>query len=102
MGQSKLLDYLPEDRRDKLQTVAIMAYELGDISKCIIYGNGALKIGNLVRAKILNTEAKMALADLITQCRIMCEHLDCSWEETSDLGEERFLYRCQEIKDKLI
>lgn len=75
------------------KTMTVMAREFGQLATAILYGNLQTEHDAAYLA-----EAKMAVADLLTQCRILAELLDADWEQLVSLGEERFLERAEEHK----
>ena len=79
------------------KTVTVMAYELGDLAKAIVYGH--LDDGGDL---VYRAEARVALADLITQCRVMGELLESPFSGLVGFGEERFMERVKECRDGVI
>lgn len=75
------------------KTITVIARECGQLATAILYGNLQTE-----RDPAYVAEAKMAVADLFTQCRILAELLDADWEQLVRLGEERFLERAEERK----
>ena len=75
------------------KTITVMSSEVGDLAKSILYGHLDEQMDIAHRA-----EAKIALSDLITQCRVMAE-LPCTpFEELMTIGEDRFTERARECK----
>jgi len=79
------------------KTVAVMAYELGDISKAAIYGRLDEQADSAYRA-----EARLALSDLLTQCAVLAELLNTDIKELRQLGLERFIERAGEVRTGVI
>ncbi|MBW2622638.1 MAG: hypothetical protein JRD68_07010 [Deltaproteobacteria bacterium] len=73
----------------------VLLYEIGDISKCIIYKDRFGKTGYV-------GETKIACADAITQLKLLIEQLGSelgfTLEECERDGFERFQHRMQECK----
>ena len=79
------------------KTVTVMAYELGDIAKSVVYGHLDYNRDAAYRA-----EAMMATADLITQCRVMAELLGADFNHLIRMGENRFMERAGECKEGVV
>lgn len=96
-------DAKPED---PIWTTNIMLYELGLMTKNLIYGWGRRKRArdhdDVLKANAYLADAKMELADLVTQCRVMAEQLDCDWSTLVSDGEERFAERMDELRRRII
>ena len=66
--------------------LAIILYELGDLSKAIVYRE------RYPEDRIAwNGEAKCAISDLIAQCIVICEREGWDYEEMRQLGIERMI-----------
>jgi len=75
------------------KTVTVMLFELGDIAKCVFYGLLDQREDRVDR--VYEKEARVALADLVTQCRIAADLLGIDFAEAIRTGEERFLERLE-------
>jgi len=71
----------------------IMTYELGDLVKSLVYA----EVRRDCEAAYL-AEARIALADIITQTYILAEVLGADWQDLRLDGEERFRERMTELK----
>ena len=97
-----LKDHLPLGfQEDLLDTCNIMTYELGAIVRSLIYADrhsgGPAEDKDKERAYL--GSARIDLADLILQCRLIAEQAGWDYAELIDDGEERFLERMKEWKD---
>lgn len=90
MKISKLLKEL-NPNEPLSDTILVFIYELGDLAKCIHRINRE-KDDEIKRGYL--AEAKKALADVITQTRLICERLGFNFEDLKLLGE-------QEMEDKI-
>lgn len=75
------------------ETLNIITYELGDLHKCVVYSE--TRYPHLKEAYM--AEAKIALADIITQTRLLAEMLGADFETLMVDGEERFRERMEEM-----
>ena len=83
----------PESLRE---LITIILYELGDFTKCVVYAES--RYMHLKDAYM--AEARIALADMITQTRLLTEAIGADWDELWRDGEERFRERMIELKAK--
>ncbi len=67
-----------------LDTMNIMIYELGDLTKMLFYSKVYPE-----RKKIQMIGAKIALSDLLAQCHVVCEREGWSFVELDLMGKER-------------
>lgn len=88
----------PQRPNNPLYTSLIMQWELGDLVHSLTLAKWNEETNYSKRA--FTVEAKLALSDLYTQCRVMAEQLGVDPEELRKIGEERYLDRCKEIKGK--
>lgn len=65
---------------------AILAYEVGDLIKCAV--NAAMG-----GARGYQGEAKIAMADTITQLRLLAARLGLDFYDCARLGEDRYVER---------
>jgi len=72
----------PDD--DVGKQIRVLTYELGDLVKCV---HKMLRFPRLSTA--FRAEAKLALADLITQIHLTAAYLDFDYDELVDLGFRR-------------
>lgn len=96
-----LRDLMPCEARpdDPLWTTNIMSYELGSVVKGLVYAGHKEVHGEekSVRAHLAN--ARIGLADLITQCHVLAEQMGWNWLELKNDGRERFEERMRELED---
>lgn len=64
--------------------LTICMYELGEVARAIRYED-------VYRDPVYRVEAKKALADLITQIRVLCEYLGFDFEEVKKFGEKALM-----------
>ncbi len=84
---------------DVLHNIAVLTYEQGRMVQSLIYGISALtNVGNADLAQGKFDFASTEMADLITQCRLLCERMDWDYSELSRMGLERYIGRMQELK----
>jgi len=85
-GQRELYEIVKSFHKDEtlpIQLLVIM-YELGDLAKSVQRIHLEQEDYSKVRAYL--AEAKKALADIITQLQITCEHLEFDFDELRKLG----------------
>ena len=89
----ELTKYRPDD---PMFTFVVMTWELGSICRQYVraqhYFTADRKLSNTYKA-----ECRMALADLITQCRLLAEELNHNWDDLVKDGEEAFKERMKDI-----
>lgn len=73
-----------------LETTNVINYELGDLVKMLFYSK---LYPDRKRAYMI--EAKIAMSDLITQCRLLCMREGWNFEELMTLGDGRMRERVQ-------
>jgi len=73
-------------------TFRVLVYEVGDISKCMIYADRFGKTGYV-------GETKIAISDALTQLNLLTEQLGFDIEECREIGMDRFRHRMKECKD---
>lgn len=100
----------PEDEMEKLilfvqpyYTLVTLNREVGRVAHSLVYGFSAKankddEEGAYAYLRFAETE----MADVITQCRLLCEQLGWSYEKLLKMGEERYKERMQELKEKKI
>lgn len=98
----KLMDIMPAQARpeDALHTCNIMTYELGAVVNGLVYAEHKRTWRDLKGVSIREANARINLADLITQCRLLAEQMNWPWPALMIDGEERFQERMQEIKEE--
>ena len=72
-------------------TFRVLAYEVGNISKCMIYQERFGKTGYV-------GETKLACAHALTQIGLLIEQLGFDIDECREIGMDRFKYRMMECK----
>jgi len=90
----KLVGELPPFRREIPKTLNVALYELGNVAKAVTYAESRPAVANAYLA-----DAKLELSDLITQCRILAEHLEVDFRQLVADGEDRFMERMKEVRD---
>lgn len=94
-----LKEYIPSDQ-DVLQSANIATYELGYLIKGLLYAKRHQQAHQELDVKAYNAEARLGLTDLINVCRIIAEQLNLDFDELVADGEERFLERMEQVKNK--
>lgn len=84
------------------QRLAVMMVQLGYIAHGFVYGEHASDKKDARGSAAYFAESRLALADLITQCRVLAEERGWKWDELVADGEERFLERMDELKRGII
>ena len=97
----KLTDEMPAGAMpmDELHTCNIMTYELGAVVNGLVYARHKRSWGDVKGANAREKSARINLADLITQCRLLAEQMDWPWFELEKDGQERFFERMKEIEE---
>ena len=95
---SKLVNAMPPGAQpgNTLKTLVVMGYELGGIQRNLIYA-GVTEDPQMYDARVGG--ARIELADLITQCRLLAEQYRWSWDSLVADGEERFRERMRELAE---
>ena len=89
-------------RSDLSKTVMVMLYELGDLAKGLVYsGRADPEVGVDDRPAYI-AEAKVAMADLLMQCRLIAHEFGWGTAELFEMGEERLLHRMDEVEKREI
>lgn len=89
-----LREHLSKHRPDDpMYTFVVMTWELGNICRSYVRANHK----GSSEAKAYLQEGRMALADLVTQCRLLAEEMDLDWDGLVTDGEEAFLERMKDI-----
>ena len=70
-------------------TARVLSYEVGDITKLMVYRERFGKTGYL-------GEMKIALADALTMVHLLIEQEGHDIEDLKNIGLERFIYRMKE------
>ncbi len=95
----KLLSML--DARAKkgvYQRLSVMMYELGGISRGLVYAEHSTDRKCVATSNAYRAEARVALADLVTQCHLLAEEQGWNWDLVVADGEERM----EELKKRSI
>ncbi len=85
-------------RIDPDKTIHVLLYEFGDLAKALVYA--ATNREDLRPAYLL--EARIALADMIMQTRVLAQGLGWNWDEVKDEGEDRLRERIKEFAEGVI
>ena len=70
----------------------IIMYEFGDLCRAIVYANRFKNTDKIMfrdgfkDVNIIMSEGKLAMADMITQLRMLCVSLNWNFDEVSELG----------------
>jgi len=70
----------------------IIMYEFGDLCRAIVYANRFKNTDKIMfrdgfkDVNIIMSEGKLAMADMITQLRMICVSLNWNFDEVSELG----------------
>ena len=100
----------PSERDDSLvpylkifMNSIVLQRELGLLTHAIHYGISSKANKQDEReAYAYFAHAKTELSDVLTQCRLLCELMGWDYQELLEMGEERYLERMQELKDRRI
>lgn len=93
----KLIDSIPS-YQTPLRTTQVITYELGGIIRNLIYAGHMERQGEEKRKRAKLAEARIDLADLLTQAHLLAEQMGWELVDLENDGEERFLERMKEIK----
>ena len=93
-----LQDHIPS-YQTYFRTTQIMTYELGGIIRSLVYAEHMGRQGRKDRQKAYLAEARVGLADLMTQSQLLAEQMGWRPIDLENDGLERFLERMQEIKE---
>ncbi len=75
-------------------TLRVLVYEVGNISKCLIYRDRFGDAGYV-------GETKLHCAHALTQILLLIEQLGFGIDECREIGMDRFKYRMKECKDAI-
>ena len=92
----RLLNKEPQMENRCIMRAAIMGYELGPIQQFAVY-NGRLKMSE-GRLRGYEENAKLGMADLITQCRMMCLENGWNFDEIQKMGLDHLKERQKEFE----
>lgn len=98
-----LVDRMPSEcePENPYHTLNIMTYELGSLVRALIYYKITGKTGEDERTlSAYVADARIGLADLITQCRVLAEQMGWKWITLENDGLERFQERMKEIEQR--
>ncbi len=94
---------LPPGRPDEpLYTCNVLSYEVGELIKCLIYSRHRQENEDDRGHRAYTVLGRIALADALTQCRLLAEEMAWDFEELLVDGKERFLERMSEIRIGII
>ncbi len=80
------------------QRLSVMMYQLGHLSHGLVYAEHSMDRKAKSTSNAYRAEARLALCDLVTQCRLISEEQDWNWDIVVADGEERFRERMDELK----
>jgi hypothetical protein len=92
--------FIKESANDQTpeETLLVCTYELGKVIECQHYEK---RYGeDRLIQKGYKTFGRTEMSDLISMLRMYCEQRDWDFEELISLGEERYLERMQDLKEK--
>ena len=95
----KLLIQLKKDEPtsdNQFFRLAIIAYEMGDLNRSIVYAERFREDENARTAYLAN--GKLALADALTQIYLLCESVGWDFNELRKLGAEHLKERQEDFK----
>lgn len=92
----RLLNREPPMENRCIMRAAIMGYELGPIQQYAVY-NGRLQM-DAVLMKGYEENAKLGMADLITQCRMMCLEMGWNFDDIQKQGLDHLKERHVEFE----
>jgi len=97
----RLTDVMPPEAEpgDPLRTTTIMTYELGGMIKSLVYADHKKRQGQEKSYRARMADARIGLADLITQCHVLAEQLGWKMIDLRNDGMERFEERMREIEE---
>ena len=80
-------------------TTTIMTYELGSLIRALVRAGVKSTYGDKDGEKSYLAEARIELADLITQTRLLIEQMGWKQVDLENDGEERFCERMEELRN---
>jgi len=86
---------------DPIWTTTIMSYELGSAIRALVRARNKDTWGDEKGARAYNAEARVEIADLLTQTYFLLEQMGWSRLELENEGKERFIERMKELADEL-
>jgi hypothetical protein len=98
-GIDQLLSELKNDEPgsdDQLFRMSIIAYELGDLHRAIVYANRFRDDEKMRLAYMAN--GKLALADVLTQLYLLCVSLEWDFNKLRELGALHLKERHEDFK----
>ena len=84
---------------DPIWTTTIMTYELGSVVRGLVKARLKRLSGDHKGEKAYLAEARIELADLITQCHFLAEQMKWDRADLIQDGVERFEERMREIEE---
>jgi len=98
---TSLVEMMPEEAKpsDPVWTTAVMMRELGAVAGSLIYAEHLRAQGDEKGACAREANARIDLADLITQCYVLAEQMKWPWLAMENDGRERFFERMKEISE---
>lgn len=99
-----LKEHMPEKAQPESpeRTCLIMTYNLGYVVHEIVYGNNRKTARDPTLVSVHFAEARLNLADLMTQCRLLAEQMGWDEQGLREDGEERFIHRMWELQEGVI
>lgn len=89
-------DGIDEPEKNVFFRLSIIAYELGEVHRAVVYMKRFLKDTKI--QKIQRANLKLALADTFTQLSILCKEQGLDEEEIRELGWEHLGHRFKDFK----
>lgn len=84
---------------DPLRTTNVMLYELGSLTRCLVRSRHRIARGEAKESiRALTATARIDLADLYTQVRLLAEQMNWDMIGLENDGTERFKERMAEIR----
>lgn len=98
---TELIKLMPQQAQpeDELHTCNIMTYELGAVVNGLVYAKHKRSWGDTKGANAREQSARINLADLVTQCKVLAEQMDWIWIALCNDGVERFGERMKELAE---
>lgn len=95
-----LVEYMPPEARpeDPIWTTSIMTYELGGLVRSLVYAKHKQRQNDDTSYRVRIADARICLADLITQCHVLAEQIGWKWIDLENDGKERFVERMGELE----
>jgi hypothetical protein len=98
MAGSLLRHLSPRAKKGVYQRLAVMTYQLGHICHGLVYAEHSADRKDERAANAYRAESRLALCDLVAQCRLISEEQGWNWQKVVADGEERYRERMQELE----